>query len=390
MQAGDDGTERHDPEAALEEHIFPCPSCGSAFRYDPRKQMLVCDHCGNTAEPMVPDGPWGGGGGGGIAELDFQAALDARLPDNEIEVTRVLNCPNCGAQVDFEPATHAAECPFCATPVVSDTGQNRHIKPKGVLPFLLDESDAKTAMTKWLGRLWFAPGGLANYARKGRRLNGIYIPYWTFDAATRSAYRGAQGTIYYERRSVIRNGQRQSQNVQKIRWRGASGRVARAFDDVLVLATRSLPRSFTDALPPWDLSALRPYRPEFIAGFRAESYTVELDTGFHEARSHMNRIIERDIRFDIGGDLQRIEKVETQVSDVTFKHILLPIWVAAYRYRGKSYRFVVNGQTGRVQGERPYSGWKITFAVIVGIIVVAMLAYAYAVSQGISGMPAGY
>lgn len=381
------GASDADTKAALEEHVFPCPSCGSAFRYDPGRQMLVCDHCGNTAEPLVQDGPWGNTG---IAELDFRAAIEARLPETELEVTRVLNCPSCGAQVEFEPATHAAECPFCASPVVADTGENRHIKPKGLLPFHLDEAAAKAAMNDWLGRLWFAPGGLAQYARKGRRMNGIYIPYWTFDAQTRSSYRGARGTIYYEQRSVVRNGKRQIQNVQKVRWRSAAGRVARAFDDVLVLATRSLPRRFTDALPPWDLSALRPYRPEFLAGFRSESYTVELDTGFHEARAHMNRIIERDVRFDIGGDLQRIEQIDTQVSDVTFKHILLPIWVAAYRYRGKSYRFVVNGQTGRVQGERPYSTWKITVAVIVALMVFGAVGYVYAVSQGMQAPMPGY
>ncbi len=85
-----------------------------------------------------------------------------------MEETRVLTCPNCGAQVEFDPGVHAAECPFCATPVVTDTGTHRHIKPRGVLPFALDERTARSAMTDWLGRLWFAPNGLQEYARKGR------------------------------------------------------------------------------------------------------------------------------------------------------------------------------------------------------------------------------
>ncbi len=89
----------------------------------------------------------------------------------------------------------------------------------------------------------------------------------------------------------------------------------------------------------------------------------------------MDRVIERDVRFDIGGDRQRISNIDTNLSDVTFKHVLLPVWMAAYKYRGKTYRFVVNGQSGRVQGERPYSAWKIAAAVSLGLVLLAVAAY---------------
>src|SRR5690606_29949485 len=146
--------------------------------------------------------------------------------------------------VDLGTVAHAAECPFCATPVVTDTGTHRHIKPRGVLPFALTETQAREAMNDWLGRLWFAPNGLREYARKGRRMQGIYVPYWTFDADTKSAYRGERGTVYYETQTVMRDGRRETVQVQKIRWSAKSGRVARFFDDVLVLASRSLPKRF--------------------------------------------------------------------------------------------------------------------------------------------------
>ncbi|MEO0678040.1 MAG: primosomal protein N' (replication factor Y) - superfamily II helicase, partial [Pseudomonadota bacterium] len=131
----------------------------------------------------------------------------------------------------------------------------------------------------------------------------------------------------------------------------------------------------------WDLSDLRPYQPEYLAGFRAEAYTIELDEGFEEAKGIMNRQIERDVRFDIGGDAQRISTLKTQVRKVTFKHVLLPVWMAAYKYRGKTYRFVVNGRTGLVQGERPYSAWKITIAVLLLCIVAGVAGYFYAINQ---------
>ncbi len=360
----------------IEEHRFPCAQCGSDYRFDPSDSKLQCDHCGHEQD-IIGSGPWDGG----IPELDFRDAINNLLPLQDIEETRVSKCPSCAAEVEFDPDLHAVECPFCATPVVTDTGTHRHIKPRGVLPFALTENTAHDAMSDWLGSLWFAPGGLQEYARKGRKLTGIYVPYWTFDADTQSKYRGERGTIYYEQRTVMRDGKRETIQVQKIRWSPKSGRVARFFDDVLVLASKSLPKRFTDALEPWDLAAMEPYRPEFLAGFRAEGYQVDLDEGFTEARAYMDRVIERDVKFDIGGDRQRIHRIDTQLGDITFKHVLLPVWMAAYKYRGKSYRFVINGRTGRVQGERPWSAWKITFAIVLAMIAAACVGYFIAMNQ---------
>ncbi len=255
----------------------------------------------------------------------------------------------------------------------------RQIKPQAQLPFLLGEDQARAAMNGWLGRLWFAPSDLRQYARAGRAMQGIYVPYWTYDAETRTEYSGQRGTVYYETRpvTVVVNGQRQTamQQVARIRWSPARGRVARNFDDVLVLGSTSLPKRFTDALAPWDLSVLSAYEPKFLAGFRAEGYTVPVEDGYGEARSIMNAVIEQDVRRDIGGDQQRIGRVETSVGALTFKHVLLPVWLAAYRYRGKSFRFVVNGRTGAVEGERPYSAVKIAIAIAIALVVAGLIAY---------------
>ena len=358
------------------EHRFPCDNCGADFRFEPGAGQLICDHCGHSA-PIEGTGLRKQA----LAELDLRKALREELPKAEIEETRVSTCPNCAAQVEFDADIHAAECPFCATPVVTDTGLHRHIKPKGLLPFALGQAEARSAMTDWLGRLWFAPSGLQDYARKGRAMQGIYVPYWTFDAETETSYAGERGTVYYETRTVNRDGKRQEVRVAKVRWRNVRGRVARFFDDVLVLASTSLPKRYTDALEPWDLSELEPYSPEYLAGLRAEGYQIELEDAFKEARAHMDRVILRDIKFDIGGDRQRVHDTKTELGHLSFKHILLPVWLAAYKYRGKTYRFVVNGRTGRVQGERPYSAFKIAFAVLLFALFALAVGYGLALSE---------
>lgn len=361
---------------AVEKRRFPCPSCGADLRYAPELDALKCAHCGY--DEKIPEDR------GRTPELDLRAVERHALPPSATEAMRIAQCPSCGARIEFDAEIHAKECPFCASPIVTHTGIERQIKPQAQLPFLISERQARDGLRAWLGRLWLAPSDLKAYARADRALDGIYIPYWTYDAETRSTYTGQRGTIHHVTRpaTVVVNGRRQTvmQQQAEIRWAPAAGRVARNFDDVLVLGARSLPKTFTDRLEPWDLSALTTYDPRFLAGFRAEGYTVAVDEAYGEARRMMNAVIESDVRRDIGGDQQRIGRIETDVGALSFKHVLLPIWVAAYRYRGRSFRFVVNGRTGAVQGERPWSSWKIG-AVIALAIVVAILIAALQIAQ---------
>jgi predicted RNA-binding Zn-ribbon protein involved in translation (DUF1610 family) len=348
-----------------EEHRWPCTQCGADLRYAPGQTELTCSHCGHVqsitaAAPRTR--------ARALGELELERGLADDLPAAASEDVRSTHCPSCGAVVEFQGANHATQCPFCATPVVVDTGSHRRIKPQALVPFALTEGQARGELVRWLGSLWFAPNGVLEYTRKGRAMDGIYVPFWTYDANTRSSYRGQRGEHYTETEwvNVTVNGktERQQRSVQKTRWYAASGRVARQFDDVLVMASSSLPARLGNDLTPWDLGKLEPYSPDYLAGFQAEGYTVSLADGNARAHEVMAGVIENDVRRDIGGDVQRVESVDTDYSAETFKHILLPIWTAAYKYGGKSYRFLVNGQTGEVQGERPYSWWKIGFALI--------------------------
>jgi hypothetical protein len=178
---------------------------------------------------------------------------------------------------------------------------------------------------------------------------------------------------------AVVNGRRvmQTKMVQKVRWRPVRGRVQRHFDDVLVLASSALPSWMTDRLEPWDLHDLRPYAPDYIAGFQAEAYQVPLLDGFSTANQKMRQVIQGDVMADIGGDLQRVDRMEIRHERPTFKHVLLPVWLGAFRFGGKSYRLCVNGRTGAVQGERPYSAWKIAFLVLLVALLLGLFLLVY-------------
>lgn len=368
---------------ALTEKRFPCAQCGAVLNYAIGTHSLECDYCGhrNAIEKSNER----------IAELDLHDALRQLQQASGVALSqeKSLSCPNCAAHFELDAHIHAGECPFCGTDVVTETSQAKSIKPKGLLPFHISADEARQSYKKWLKKRWFAPSELKKYARDDAKLNGVYIPYWTYDSDTVTAYQGQRGEVYYvsQRYTTTINGRRvtRTRKVPKVRWYPANGRTSRHFDDVLVGATKTLPRKITDWLAPWDLQNLQPYREDYLAGFSSEVYQVNLDEGFSIAQTTMDKVIRGDVRRAIGGDQQRIHRVSTRHSDTTFKHVLLPLWTAGFQFRGKTYRFVVNGRTGKVRGERPYSVVKIALA---GIAATALVVASLVVLEGSQGMRA--
>ena len=358
---------------------FTCEQCGAVLTFAPGTSELACSYCGHrnhiTEAPVE------------IVESPLDPALRAAggeaAPDREIPA----KCLSCGADFAFKPPSFAGPCPFCSQPVVADPAPWRRIAPIGILPFLVGSAEARRLVGDWLKGLWFAPGGIAEQARGPGRLHGVYLPYWTFDSRTRTAYRGRRGDVYYVTEYVddVVDGRRvrRARQVPKIRWRPVHGQVARDFDDVLVLASETLPGHLVEALEPWDLEGMRPYTPDYLTGFDGELYQVPVDAGFGKAQAIMHQIISMDIRADIGGDQQVIQHMQVEQSGQTFKSVLLPVWVAAFRFMGRPYRFVVNGRTGEVHGERPWSVWKIAGAVAAGILLVLIVALVFSQAEAL-------
>lgn len=110
---------------------------------------------------------------------------------------------------------------------------------------------------------------------------------------------------------------------------------------------------------------LVPYDPSYLAGFLAEEYGVPLDRAWAAARERMTATLRAACRAEVPGDLCRNLQVETSWSDLACKSGLLPIWIAAYQYRGRTYRYAVNGATGRATGSAPWSWIKIGLAALV-------------------------
>ena len=355
-------------------HKYPCPGCGASLLFEPQDGCLVCPYCGR--KETIPENSEQ------VQERSYEDYLRPRsdqlkaLAENALEV----RCDGCGATVTFSPPDVAGECSFCGVAIVAQPkSADPLVSPEGILPFAISQARSSKAVKDWLSSRWFAPNALKRLAYQ-ESVDGIYLPFWTYDAFSTSYYTGQRGEHYYVTETYTEqdaqgNTVTKTRQVRRTRWYAASGTVSRWIDDVLVPATTSVSRPRLASLEPWDLASLKPYEPIFLPGFKAQRYQIDLSAGFEEAKQIMAPIIEQDVIEDIGGDEQRIDEVRTSYSAVTFKHLLLPVFIGAYRFREKAYQVMVNARTGEVQGDRPYSFWKIFFLVWFLLAVIAAIVY---------------
>ncbi|MFT6148624.1 MAG: putative RNA-binding Zn-ribbon protein involved in translation (DUF1610 family) [Saprospiraceae bacterium] len=345
----------------------PCPSCGGKLLFSAEKQLLACNYCGYT-ENVNRDSDE-------VIEQELRAAvLKAQRFVPEKLGEHVLHCNSCGANVMTEKTTVEQECPFCASVQINiEAFEHNLIQPSGILPFQIPKKEAIGKFKVWISKGWFHPTKLKKMAAL-EDLNGIYIPFWTFDAQTRSNWSGEAGHYYYENQMVRVNGKMQTQRIQKTRWEQRSGQLSHFFDDVLVNASEGLGNpKFQRILTSYRLDEVINFDARLILGWRAEVYNVEVNAGYDIADKIMDARIRGMCISRLGGDTNRNLNINTDKNAQTFKHIILPVWVAAYRFNNKSYQFVINGQTGRVGGEKPYSWIKITIFALLIAAIIAMV-----------------
>ena len=361
---------------ANETKHYPCSSCGADLLFEPKDGMLTCPYCGH--KEAIPESTEQ------VEEQPFEQHLQVRPEQMTALATNALEvqCQSCGAKSIFMPPEVAGRCEFCGVQIVAQPkSADPILAPNGVLPFSVTQQDASAGLRQWLSSRWFAPSGLKQFAQ-AEGINGIYLPFWTYDTCTRSNYTGQRGEHYYEtetyyERDAQGNPVERTREVQHTRWYPAAGTVLGAFDDILIPATRSLASDHLAALEPWDLAQLKPYSPAFLSGFKAQRYQVDLEEGFDYAKETIAATIQCDVRNDIGGDEQRIDNIDTSYYNLTFKHLLLPVYAGAYRYNSKLFQIVVNGRTGEIQGDRPYSVWKITLLVLAVLILIGLIVIAF-------------
>ncbi|GAB3243373.1 hypothetical protein [Kineosporia babensis] len=348
---------------------YPCASCGARLTFAPGTTALKCPYCGFEQEvEREPERV--------VREHSYDEWLATAQAKPATQIAPLtMTCNGCGARTETDHMSDA--CPFCGAAVVLEQDADLVITPEGVLPFAIDPGKAMELFQAWVKSRWFAPNSLKTLAAR-ESLEGTYLPFWTYDSDTTTVYHGQRGDYYYETETYRDSeGEERERQVRKIAWTPVYGTVRRIFDDVLVSAVQRLPADRVEKLEPWDLPMVVPYRPEFLAGYQTLRYEVEPPEGLVKFQDIASGQIRNDCARDIGGDQQRVSSMNTSWDAVTFKLLLLPVWLAAYRFDNQVWRVMINARTGEMIGDRPYSWVKIVSAILAALVVVGAVVGAY-------------
>jgi DNA-directed RNA polymerase subunit RPC12/RpoP len=355
-------------------HTYKCVQCQGTLVFDPTAQQLRCESC-QELQPIPQDKV-----AHSIVEYKLEDGLARDAERGYGLETRTVSCQNCGAIVSLDIHLVATHCSFCSSNQVLELKDHRQvIRPESVVPFSIDEKVIQDLFSRWVRSLWFRPNALKRLARVSE-VRGVYIPYWVFDATVHSDWQALAGYYYYETEHYTERGadgrmEHKTRQVQKVRWVPAAGSRTDLYDEFLICASKGLSQELAARLQTFDTASLKPYEPEYLVGWCAEEYQIGLNDSWQRAVALIEEEQMRRCSGDVPGDTQRGLHVQNEFSDERFKHVLLPIWISAYRYRDKTFQFLVNGQSGEVQGKAPWSAWKITFLVLFILIVVGIMIW---------------
>ncbi len=339
---------------------YHCPACGAEAHWNPSKHALVCPFCGTESPAELEERT----AGTVIVEHDLAVAL-RDIPDEARgwkAAKTSVRCQSCQAISVLDPEKVGQRCDFCGSAQLVPYEQVKDaFRPESLLPLKISEPKAREMIRAWYKNQWFAPNALGSKALTDT-VKGIYLPYWTFDAHADARWTADSGTYYH----TTSRGKRQ----RHVRWTPASGQLAHFFDDDLVCASVGMHTAKLKAIEPFPTQELIPYDAGYLAGWTVERYQIDLVAAARHSRAQMDATLRKLCAGEVPGDTHRNLQVHAVYSDQKFKHILVPVWLVSYKYGAKSYQVVVNGVTGAIAGERPYSWIKIALLIIAILFVI--------------------
>ena len=354
----------------MADKVYYCSNCGGIMEFNVKSQSLKCQNC-DTEVTIANDK-------NKIVEHDLNRRAMQKLSVSE-KKSSTMQCKGCGARVEVSSDCTATECPYCGSKYVLADKQEEAVLPDGVVPFKVDKNQVKETFSKWISKRWLAPGKLKNLYERDK-IQGIYVPYWTFDADVKCDY-SAQGGKNREKQVKKSDGSTTTETVTD--WYSTFGTVNKFFDDVLIRGSKNLKESQLKGIENYEVkNSLVSYSPEYLSGYSAECYTVSLEQAHKDAVRVMEHELENLVRQDV---LKRYDEVRDislspKYQEETYKHILIPVYSTAYSYANKNYTVLINGQTGKIKGAYPKSPVKIAIiiAIIVAIIVSIFVVRAHA------------
>jgi hypothetical protein len=352
------------PAAAPEQQevlAFDCPKCGATTAFSAADGGLTCSHCGYYEPPEEA--------AVGRRAEKYEFTVETMQQDAQREAQRAaqgwdterkeMECQNCGALTSVPPGNLTSTCPFCGSnKVIQREAPQDVLRPRFVIPFKLEAAACASIVQNWLGSSWMTPKPLQKAAALANFIP-VYLPYWTFSASTRAAWKAEVG--HQETQRYYENGEWKTRTVTH--WRWESGEVRLRIDDLLVEGTGRLSALLMGKIKNFDMSALAAYEAKFLAGMQAQAYDIPLEKAWETGRQQMREKTRQECINQASTSQVRNFSMNLDFGDESWRYILLPIYLNTYRYEDKTFQIMVNGQTGAIAGQRPVDWNKVWLAI---------------------------
>lgn len=343
-----------------------CQTCGAPVD----REDAFCGSCGQPRQPHS-------------SQISHSTTSDG--DDNR----KYFQCNGCGSRVAVDASQRSYVCAFCDSSYVVEFTQDqasRHTTDF-IIGFSVTAEEALEKFRQWVkSNSWFRPGDLKS-AQIDDRLVGAYLPFWSFSMLAQSNWSANIGEYWYRQETYTTkdaNGKTvtKTRRVRETEWWPLQGKHHQYYRGYLVSGSKGLSQKDADAIKPFQLPALKRYEPFYLAGWLCEEYSIEHDAALEVCQSVFLEREQANVRAFMPGDTHRSLDVQTWFSYIHADLCLLPVYVWSYRYRDKLYRFVVNGQTGKVTGRKPVSGTRVTIFVVCLIIVILLIVFGIVAANG--------
>lgn len=276
---------------------------------------------------------------------------------NDGDGTVMYSCPRCGAEVITDKTTSATFCCYCHSAVVLSDRLAGNFKPEKIIPFKLDKNAAIEVFKKWCKGKKFLPKDFCS-AQQAEKITGIYIPYWLFDCDTKGEMNARAEKVNTWSSGDYRYTKREIYSIYRkanMKFSGVPTNASRKFDDKLM-----------ESIEPFDYAQMRGFNHSYLPGFFAEKYDRNKETVYSEIEAKVKSAIKGVMYNSIKGYTTFNETNSNyNITNKRYTYALLPVWLMTYSYNKKTYIFAVNGQTGKSFGTLPVSRKKIAILFIV-------------------------
>lgn len=327
---------------------FKCPQCGATTVFGVAEQAVTCKHCGYMD----------------VSQKD-QIGKQARQEEFTVDVMDAANqgwgderkdmaCSQCGGIVSMPVENLSHTCPFCGSnKVIHRLDQQNSLRPRFLIPFTLVPDTCQTITQKWLSSSWMTPASLSQVANL-KRFTPIYLPFWTFDARNTAEWKAEVGHTKTER--YYQDGEWKERSV--LVWRWENGQVMLKVDDLLVPGSIQVSQGLIKKINNFDLHTLVAYEARYLAGIQAQAFTLNLEKAWEMARQEMREDAKLACMEQASTDRIRNFRMDLDFADESWRYILLPVYLSAFTYQGKTFQVMVNGQSGLIAGQRPVDWTK--------------------------------